>query len=67
MNTEQRLQYAQDYSFTMSSEWKTSDEYAEYLKAADARSQREREWKNYRKLSINMTNVLIFKVFKSVW
>lgn len=45
MNSEQRLKYEDDYSFTSSSEWKTSGEYAEYLKAADERYKRESEWK----------------------
>lgn len=56
MNTEQRAKYAQDSTFSYSSEWKNSDEYAEYLQAVDARSERESEWKKQPEIAAQYEN-----------
>ena len=45
MNSEQRLKYARDYSYDLSEEWKSSNEYYNYIKANDERRKREQEWK----------------------
>lgn len=65
MNDEQRLKYADDYSFTSSSEWKTSDEYAEYLKACDERYKRESEWKKQPEIIIRLEKYENFQSVKS--
>lgn len=65
MNDEQRLKYADDYSFTSSSEWKTSDEYAEYLKARDERYKRESEWKKQPEIIIRLEKYENFQSVKS--